>query len=502
MCQLISARETAPAYHLEPKTETLGGDSESKFNINKLPDELLREIFRLGLDSFESSDQIRLMHNSHRDWERARLRFLVDITSVCFLWRDLAISTAALWRTLSTAHTKPDDKAMQIVLQRLEIFIARANGVSLDMLLFVGLAKRVQKPVVRLLMDHINQCRSFHLISHSQGETIDFLPLPGALPLLTSLFVDVVALPRSRPLTEILTAENVAPLRNLRLHVGHTMAVIPTRMASLLEEIRTGHLRQVSLSAPEEEWAESIRFLGRCPEVCVVDVPMPVPYDRFDPPATITLPNVTTLGFGDYLPLGVDIFVRTPNLEELTIHGDSGFRHRRARLHRTLRASKDVNTSRYPLLRSVTLHDFNFVTRDLPDLRNFLGRNPAIDTITILRSEGTVMVLYALLGGHGGGSQLPPPNISEEPSSTPLFIGTTSILPMLKRLVIADSGTHGPYEFRFEHEFAQILGSVMRHWENLIVECDRRSFDFHGEAEARFRGELGARLVEVGPGWK
>lgn len=152
-----------------------------KAAVVRLPNELLLEIFALGLNAQQ--------HFSESRWERQAVRLLKCVTAVCSAWRDAAIFYYLLWRRVTLARPKGKD-GYDSISHRLRTFLARSKNVTLD--IHIDLHKPSSKRTQRLgniLFRHIQRCRTLSLVSH--GDWMDALgpsfELSGPLVYLTDL---------------------------------------------------------------------------------------------------------------------------------------------------------------------------------------------------------------------------------------------------------------------------------------------------------------------------
>ena len=180
---------------------------------HQLPHEIISHIFLLG-------------HRGCPLHDRAATIFLLSVTAVCALWRDVAISSSALWTSIyydGTSIGSGEDRTREAekVVARVEAFLSRSRYASLDIFVSCEISKlKLGIAVVDLIRPHLQRCRSFQAAcvefsgdDHSPLRRL--LPLPGPLPRLTNLQI-TMSVP-SHPPVLLVEPCNASPLTTLHL---------------------------------------------------------------------------------------------------------------------------------------------------------------------------------------------------------------------------------------------------------------------------------------------
>ena len=285
--------------------------------VHHLPHELISYIFSIG-----------------RDGDDNAIPYLRTISSVCSVWRDVAISTSNLWTTIvyepyafpPPTHPQPifipltrrriESEASR-VCERVETFLVRSRSSSIDLVVIIREhnVKQIQR-ITNIVMSHLWRCRSLTICYDDSAVPSTFFPLPGRLERLEKL--ESLAQHHASFGAATLFTEHSAPsLRTLCLTPAHGLArsmdFIPNTLTRL--DLVTGleaigrvkfmqFLRQCTM-------LERLRLL----ELLTRDL-LP---DNFIP---VSLPSLKSLHVYDTLALDFRMYLSTPNIVELHLSGD------------------------------------------------------------------------------------------------------------------------------------------------------------------------------------
>ena len=281
-------------------------------HIHHLPNEILAHIFALGH---------RALH------ARAAVVFLASITATCRLWRDLGLYDSSLWTSI--AYCSPETGLIpalvpmhiEMSLARIGAYIERSKTASLDFFL-VSTPHRldVGRAVVRLILPHLQRCRTIRLQYTRRLEDVSsshrLLPLPGPMLRLEELHISSFER-RAFALTE---ASNQSPLSVLHLHCREvdTTNISKGRISDLLVgggAVLGSHLQEWELRS---QCALALSTLASVSFYEAVQTSFPI----------IEMPNLKQLRTSLPALRSVPGTISCPNLEELVLH-DTNFR----RLH-------------------------------------------------------------------------------------------------------------------------------------------------------------------------
>lgn len=145
-------------------------------HIRILPFELIAEAFKLGRNMVTEFPDDTV--------------YLLLITSVCSVWRSVALSVPELWTNIQSKWWfKKSTRKVNLAKERLEAYIARSKSASLDISLnFLGSLARWDVPLAytekflcNRIFPHLHRCRSLVLYLSEHIKVNTFLPLPGSM---------------------------------------------------------------------------------------------------------------------------------------------------------------------------------------------------------------------------------------------------------------------------------------------------------------------------------
>jgi len=142
--------------------------------VSKLPMELLSEIFHIGLDEYDLDD-----HHA--------IKYLSTISSICSIWRDVALGTPSLWRRIIYTdpdhhHPKTESPVIpQHTTDRLIAYLSRSKSCGIHLLLRFGVRHLKIQAMKRILHPHLSRCLFIRLYFMLESDMGEFLPLPGNL---------------------------------------------------------------------------------------------------------------------------------------------------------------------------------------------------------------------------------------------------------------------------------------------------------------------------------
>lgn len=338
--------------------------------VNRLPQELLAEIFLSGNAEYESG--------------RSGAGYLAIITSICATWRATAIETPMLWTNI--VYPSTTRHASEVVYRMIKTFLLRSKGASINLHLDLSGRETVNKnKIMELIKPHISRCRTITLRFSYSSQTSSILPFAGQMTRLVELDVDgwhgSGSLPRP-----LFTDDNDSPLRILRLGGD---------ASGMLSDVPSGALRHVALRFNGHKWVETMTFVSRCMlaedlslKLCVLPtgsggIPRPSVLHPF------TLPRLRRLTIVDELALDFTRYISTPNLEELIILSVSW-------ITEPDRPLTPVNSSG---LRTLTLSHFaGPQTFRVSTVRPIFQAHPSITKLRIIDSRNHSVITALLLG--------------------------------------------------------------------------------------------------------
>lgn len=359
--------------------------------VQRLPDELLLRTFMFIYESLGASEQHgpRPMPNDPETWEANIVSFLINITSVCSVWRTIAISAPLLWSTISCISVDKD--TWSGVSRRLHTFLTRSKKVPLDIYiaLFDSLVSPESEKGARILLKHLSRCRSLHIAYLSDtGHAAKIFPLQGCSPKLINLDVQVMH-EYYIEIPQILPAVNPVSLRYLRLRFD---LATQADLKEMLATFRPEALLRVSLSGQEMWWETSFEYMSRCLNAETI-------HNRIQPPngsppiKPFALDKLKSLGIATQFPITFPRLITTPLLEKLTFYpAIPNFDDPRGPGH-------EINATVFPSLRIVDFAEYSFMDEELPAQLQFFHANPTIEVINVKSDcEGFILLIH-LLGG-------------------------------------------------------------------------------------------------------
>ena len=263
--------------------------------IHKLPNELLAEIFILGLANYQ-------------DLHQRSMEYLWAIGATCLFWREVALSTPRLWTSIIfTDHQGAIIETIPCCHTHMRVCLLRSKDASITVHLRFDWGSDSLKRVTDILIPHLPRCQSIHLHFANEYDAHKFLPLPGRLPSLTEFtctieddyyFGDDTPL----PLKLFSDPNNGARLQELRLD---------GELPVFFDEVDAEDLLHIhSTDGPNHSWNNAMALISRAHSLRSLTFrirgPRPgVPFPKF------TLPHLTHLATKalDFL-----LTTRTPNL--------------------------------------------------------------------------------------------------------------------------------------------------------------------------------------------
>ena len=280
--------------------------------VHDLPHELISYIFSVGRDD---NDRVSVPH-------------LRTISSVCSVWRNVAISTSTLWSAIvyepyAFPPVQPPDitpTAMQVesktsrVCERVGTFLARSRSASIDLVVIIRRHNHKQiRRIANIVMPHLWRCRSLTLWHEHDAVHGIFFPLPDRLERLEkleshaqSIFFGAVTL---------FTEHSAPPLRSLcfksSLALPHSMDFVPTNTLTHLD---------LGIGPNSIDQDKFMQFLGRCTvlerlRLSQCKIRELVPNNVI--PAS--LPSLKYLHVNDTLALEFSTYIHAPNIVELCL---------------------------------------------------------------------------------------------------------------------------------------------------------------------------------------
>lgn len=416
-------------------------DQNSITAVHKLPHELITNVFLLG----ES-----ILGTGLSD-----TRFLKTITSVCYTWRDAALTTPMLWSNI-VIPPAVTISVFEALYDRAEAYTLRSRDASIDVsLTLYSYSKEEIGRIMDLILPHIPRCRTLALKSPDASSLSAYLPLFGRLNRLQRL---EVAMGWQNPGPVFVLGESAnPPLREVR---------ITGAIGQLLKNIPTGTLHHLHVDTLGEYWASTIAFVSQCTAVQSLWLKI----DAEETPATrptFSLPQLRSLTINDDLTLGFTQYMLTPNLEDLALSGAEW----RGNLI-------DIAPTRFPLLRTLALDGFQFgVPFTVAAVGDLAMRHPHIEKLYLSHNQSYSDILAIFLS--------PKTN----PRSDAL-LEERPLLPFLEVLHFRATWS------RREQYMNEGIVQLLEERPNLCVGCDRYTFGDSGGIEALVR-RFGGRFLDL-----
>jgi len=281
--------------------------------VHDLPHELISYIFSVGRD----------------DDDRVIVPYLRTISSVCSVWRNVAISTSTLWSTIvyepyAFSPAKPTDTtptAMQIelktsrVCERVRMFLARSRSASIDLVVIIRRHNEEQiRRIANIVMPHLWRCSSLTLWHEDDAVHGIFFPLPDRLERLEKL--ESHAQPIFLGAVTLFTKHSAPPLRSLCFKssrgLPRLMDFVPTNTLTHLD---------LEITSQSIDQTKFMQFLGRCTVLEELRLPHWTIRELVpDNVIPVSLPSLKSLHANDTLALDFPMYLHTPNIVELRLH--------------------------------------------------------------------------------------------------------------------------------------------------------------------------------------
>lgn len=344
-------------------------------SVHKLPNELLGGIFLCGLAPNPDLQQEDL--------------YLDTITSVCTIWREVAISNPLLWTDIrfnGLTSDFPSTAKSADSYPRPQRYLQRSKGALIRLLIYLDENEGTTNFLRATITPHLSRCISLRLEFLNVGAMKKFLPLCGPLQCLESASVVVDGggyYLASKPTIPLFDEDNVSPLRELRLRGP---------ASGFLKNIPTAQLSDLYLLGNQIQWLELHFLLPRCSAVKSLYL------DRFlvgSPTTTpkITMPALESLVVEDTLSMEFCNVISMPCLQHLEIYEPDFY------------FLDDIDAESQPtspsfMLKSLMISCFSrrCVSITVDSLRRVLAPQTSIHTVTLDRSDHAIIPLLQLLG--------------------------------------------------------------------------------------------------------
>ncbi|KAF9518164.1 hypothetical protein BS47DRAFT_1425105 [Hydnum rufescens UP504] len=263
----------------------VGRDARRRHNdavtVNRLPDELIVEIFKQGL------------YQSNEDTER----YLAMLLAICSLWRQIALTT----KTVSIALDVEVSEEI-VAMDMLKQYLQRAGErtiIDLHLTVRLEASRAMTQNLISVILEHIHRTRTL-ICGTSIAPFMDAIfPLAGHFPSLEIL--DVCLVRTDLRATKLLGRNCVAPLKKLTLDGN---------LEIQLTDVQTEPLIRLDIFTPP-----------RCPHKvhpapsCDISLP--------EVTAPIHLPRLARLTIGSPFPLPSSL-ISAPQLQHLRIFDRAG----------------------------------------------------------------------------------------------------------------------------------------------------------------------------------
>ncbi|KAJ7128536.1 hypothetical protein C8R44DRAFT_778146 [Mycena epipterygia] len=235
------------------------------YPILTLPNEIVSEIFFQSLDPSDrlSSGPASPLFLGH----------------ICRDWRDIALSTPALWTAIELHLDSPRPREHQLEL--LKIWLNRSRDCPLSVAIYQGLAAGTRasaRPFIEAISPHCRRCHTLNLVI----PFCDAALIKGELPLLRTLAIGFTDIPRNTQPSPTWPAEafHAPKLAVVLIPIGFspTIPVLPWAQIGFLSirEVRVlSDLTDVLRSAPNLRYL-SVETIYASDEDAAADI-LPVP---------------------------------------------------------------------------------------------------------------------------------------------------------------------------------------------------------------------------------
>lgn len=388
-------------------------------SVNKLPNEILCEVFIHGLSSIDPCH------------ERRRLVFLNKMTSICSLWRRVAIGTPHLW----TAVSYESNEHRASTRDKIETLLKRSAVSQLYVRLHLSSWGSNVRRITALIMRHAIRFRELRISLWSKDAAYALFPLRGPWTCLEALEIGVEYAERGAAPWEVGVGAE-APLRRLQMGSGFKLDNIPTC-----------HLQEIDICTASIDAEKMAEFISRCSSARTVTL-VASPFARS--PLTVPpfdLPSLEMLHILDVNPLSFPQLIRCPNLRELVVQRAS---------EAALWGTQSSTLSLWPHLKTLSLSGGAFPAESIHPL---LHTVPSLSVLFLYQCRDVITFVRTLLGVAG--------SAREECTDS----GT--LVPILEQLVIVGSDTGAAQN----DAFGETILEIMTRRPQLLVTADVQSWD-------------------------
>lgn len=406
-------------------------------SVNKLPNELLCEVFVHGLSSIDIGH------------ERHRLVYLNNVTSICSLWRSIAIGTPHLWTTISFKSSE----RRAATRDKIETLLRRSVASPLYVRLHFASWGSSTRRMAELIMGHAIRFCELRISIWSKDATFALLPLRGPWPCLEALEIALeYSDPRVAPWEVGVGSE--APLR--RLQMGGNLK---------LDNVPTCHLQDIDICTASISAEKLAEFISRCSSAKTVRL-VASPFARS--PLTVSpfdLPFLETLCILDVNPLSFPQLIRCANLRELVVQRAT---------EAALWGTQSSTLSLWPHLRTLSLSECAFPPETI---RPLLRAVPSLSLLFMSEYSDIITFSQALL--------------VKTSSATEECTNSETLVPMLAELVILRSDTDEAQN----GAFGETILEIMTCRPQLFVTVDARSWAGSEMAPEILQQEMAHRFI-------
>jgi len=325
--------------------------------IYKLPQEALVQVFQIG-------------HARYNPSERALMTYLTVISSVCSIWRYVALHEPSLWTAIlyNDYHdfgkiSKSSNDLPQKIKDRICSYLSRSQYSALLVYLEFGTHGYGLSHVKSLIFPYLSHCRILDMKFDSDDQALDLLPLPTDLRRLAKLSCWVSRRRHwreAKPLFLFSGTDRNYALRDLTLR----MSKMPIHQ-TVLGNLDGRALIELRLSGDSLEWDSIISFLSQCQSLQTLELAVRPPLEATFP--SFTLPNLVSLQATN---LEFPMAIHAPRLRSLVLF--EGLEEDDPPVLPPLPSWRDLHTLR-----------IMGVDPSRPDFIALLRANPTIKVLTI-----------------------------------------------------------------------------------------------------------------------
>lgn len=324
--------------------------------VYKLPKEALIEVLRIGYRRYDAPD-------------RGMMTYLSTISSVCQIWRYVALHEQSLWTTViyDDHHdfgkiSKASNDLPQKIKDRICSYLSRSQYYNLSIYLEFGTHGYGLEHIKNIIFPYLSHCHTLNLKIDSDEQALQLFPLPAGVHRLNTLSCWVSRRRQwkeTKPLL-LFSGRDEYNLRNLTLRMTKT-PIHPGIWWNVVG--RT--LVELPLSGDPLEWDGVVAFLRHCRSLRVLKLAVRPPPEAKVP--AFTLPNLICLQVTN---LEFPMTVHAPKLRLLMLF--EGF-------------EEDDPPIEPPLPSWRNLHTLRLMSVDpsRPDVIALLRANPTIKALTL-----------------------------------------------------------------------------------------------------------------------